>query len=534
MGPMSRRRFLRSAGVGLLTTALQQALLQGVARAAGVAYYVDSTYGSDVAGGTSPSAPWRTFANLRAQQFQPGDQILLRRDRTWAEPLALRGVGTPLAPIVLGAYGQGSAPLVDGSGWGPALALVDQEGWVVQDLALTNSAGQTGLLLDSTTGRRSYFRVRRVEVFGCWYGMEIGRFKDGSGVNGGCLDDVALEGCLVHDVGYKGITSAGNYGDPSLPRNTNLVFQACEVYNCGWDGIMMTSTSGGVITDCVAHDCGHAADARYGIWAWWADHVTIQRCEAYGMRTPGSKDGGGFDLDWGTSDSAVQHCYAHDNDGPGFAIIGNRQAPANTPQRNVIRYNVSQGNCRKPSGISPYGEIVLFGGMNDTAVVNNTLYWDDSDLSRGAIKLFGWGRDDYDWPSSTTVSNNITVTTAGSRALWVESQATSPTRRNAFHHNCYFSPSGDLNIRWGKKSYSTLSTFENRTGQEFSGLQADPRLTEPGAGGIGRLPLDEYRLLPDSPCAQNGAWLPQMGESDYWGTPLSATRPLSRGADQTG
>jgi hypothetical protein len=223
----------------------------------------------------------------------PGDGILLRRGRVWTEPLGVTGSGTPAAPITIGAYGEGPRPVIDAGGRGPAVALIDQEGWIVQDLALT-SRGQPALLIDSTRARRAFFRVLNVEAYGAGEGIRIGTHREGLAVHGGYLDDVVVDGCVAHDMTYTGIVAGGNYGAQG-PRNTNLTVRNCLVYKCGWDGIKMFCTSGGLITESVAHDCGHGHDARYGIWTWWSDHVVIQKCEAHHIRTRGMKDGGGFD-----------------------------------------------------------------------------------------------------------------------------------------------------------------------------------------------------------------------------------------------
>src|SRR5262249_8811582 len=236
-------------------------------------FYVDRDRGSDLATGTSPASPWKSLAAVNAHTFHDGDTILLRRGQVWTETLRPRGHGRPSAPIVLGAYGEGSRPRVESDGTRPALELLDQQGWVVRDLALT-SPGQPGLQIDTSERAQSFFRIVNVEVAHATDGIAIGRIREGNRVVSGYLDDVVVENCVVHDVTQRGIVTAGNYG-PSASRHRNVTVRACKVFDCGRDGILVTSTSGGLVEDCVAHDCGTAADGRYGIWAWWADHVVI-------------------------------------------------------------------------------------------------------------------------------------------------------------------------------------------------------------------------------------------------------------------
>ncbi len=47
-----------------------------------------------------------------------------------------------------------------------------------------------------------------------------------------------------------------------------------------------------------------------GIWAYEADSVIIQHCISYKNKTSkGGEDGGGYDLDGGTTNSVIQYCY---------------------------------------------------------------------------------------------------------------------------------------------------------------------------------------------------------------------------------
>lgn len=516
---MERREVLKALLAGAIACGAPPAAASaGSSSRINATYYVDAEAGSDAASGKRPGTAWRSFQHLRDRQFFPGDRILLRRGRIWSEPLRPIGSGTAGAPITIGTYGEGPRPVIDAGGVAPALALVDQEGWIIHDLVLT-SPGQTGLLLDSTLRRRSFFRLRDLEVHHARHGIEIGRHKDGADFNGGHLDDVILEGCVVHDIAHRGIVAAGNYGDPALPRNRNVRVALCLVYNCGWDGIVVTSTSRALVSDCVAHDCGWATDGRYGIWAWWADHVVIQDCETSGIRTTGTKDGGGFDLDFGTSDCVIQYCYAHDCDGPGFAVIGSRRGPSHPPRRNVLRYNVSLANCRKVSA-EPHGEITLFGGMDDILVYNNTLHADQRARRFAALTMSGWIASQTGWPSATRIRNTIIYAEDGCRALWTDAESTREERVNTLDYDVYHTTGRTLSIQWGRQGYPSLETFAHETGQERHGRATDPRLRRPGTIDVGRLPLPSYQLQHNSPCIDQGVRLSGHSPRDYWGNPV--------------
>jgi hypothetical protein len=80
----------------------------------GTTYYVSSSAGSDLNGGTSSNAPWKTLAKVNGQALQPGDSVLLRRGDIWNESLVPPSSGTSGSPITFDAYGTGIAPNLTG------------------------------------------------------------------------------------------------------------------------------------------------------------------------------------------------------------------------------------------------------------------------------------------------------------------------------------------------------------------------------------------------------------------------------------
>jgi Ca2+-binding RTX toxin-like protein len=86
-----------------------------VAALSGRVFYVDAKNGSDNNSGTGVAQAWKSIAHVNAQQFQPGDQILLKRGDVYGTGLYLKHSGTAEAPIKVGAYGVGANPRFDGS-----------------------------------------------------------------------------------------------------------------------------------------------------------------------------------------------------------------------------------------------------------------------------------------------------------------------------------------------------------------------------------------------------------------------------------
>ena len=75
-----------------------------------------------------------------------------------------------------------------------------------------------------------------------------------------------------------------------------------------------SGVDGGLVERCIAHSNGgtngHLGGGPFAIWAWNANAVRIAHCVAYnnfnGHPAGNSNDGGGFDLDGGTSNCVVE------------------------------------------------------------------------------------------------------------------------------------------------------------------------------------------------------------------------------------
>ena len=114
-----KKRLLQSALIALLVAPPSTASgarahdLETAKRASrAVTYYVDATRGNDSRSGRSPSSAWRTLRRASAAALQPGDRLLLRRERSWAGTLTISSSGTSEQPITLAAFGRGSRPLL--------------------------------------------------------------------------------------------------------------------------------------------------------------------------------------------------------------------------------------------------------------------------------------------------------------------------------------------------------------------------------------------------------------------------------------
>ena len=87
-------------------------LLCGAASA--TTYYVDPA-GSNANNGLTPQTAWRTLLKVGISTFNPGDQILFKRDGVWNEWLTPPSSGTAGNLIKFDAYGNGRPPEFTGA-----------------------------------------------------------------------------------------------------------------------------------------------------------------------------------------------------------------------------------------------------------------------------------------------------------------------------------------------------------------------------------------------------------------------------------
>jgi hypothetical protein len=64
-------------------------------------------------------------------------------------------------------------------------------------------------------------------------------------------------------------------------------------------------------------------------------------------------------------------------------------------------------------------------------------------------------------------------------------------------------------------------------------LTADPRLIDPGQGGMGPHTLSGYRLQPKSPAKGSGKLVEHNGGHDFWGNAVPSCNKTDRGASQS-
>ena len=357
-------------------------------------YYVN-LHGNDSNSGLCKTQPWRSIKRVNTTELLPGDSVWFQANQTFVGNLSLTEVNPysrqKVDPVRIGSYGEGSATIDAGVGSG--FVVKNSGGIHLQDLnfigaGVSENTG-SGILFTNTLPRNTKFRDIRI------HRVNVSGFRD-SGIcftaeptdgSWSGFRNVRITHTTSHDNGDAGISCTGAW-NPARAGYAHADFYVgnCSVYrNAGipgkgshsGNGIVLAQVDGALIEYCCAYENGnlndHEGGGPVGIWAWDANRVLIQFNESHHNRTGSSKDGGGFDLDGGVTNSTVQYNYSHDNDGAGYLLA--QFEGARPFYGNVLRYNLSVNDGRKNN----YGGIHLWStgansGIRDTTFFANRIY----------------------------------------------------------------------------------------------------------------------------------------------------------------
>ncbi|WP_035606111.1 right-handed parallel beta-helix repeat-containing protein [Haloferula sp. BvORR071] len=485
------------------------------------------------------------YSALNDVDFGPGDRIELASGTTFTGILYLGpedsgtdAQGNLIAPIVLTSAageratilaGNGSG-IVSYNGGGIEISRLNLVGSGVTAEGITTNTGSGIILYTDTPGDIKYrhMRVDEMEISGFGdRGIVVGGYNGNSG-----YDDVTITRVDTHNNLHCGIETFGFTG--SVSALTNVTVRDCvasyqagdpaSLVNTG-SGIVLAGVTGGLIEHCLAHHNGAnnpLSEGPVGIWAYSSSGIVIQQNESH-SNTTSFGDGGGFDLDVGTSHSVMQYNYSHDNSGAGFLVYGRSGSKGNS--YNVVRYNVSDSDGRDPGSAAASG-ICICDNVDDLVVYGNTVFMSapPGDTTVPAIRVRELGND----PDDVTITNNIFVTSGGTRLVYQDSDADV-----TFAGNNYWSGSGSFVIRDNGSTYSSLSSWRSSKGQEklggkSTGSNLDPHFDTPDivardvSSSLGRMAA--FRLRADSPLIGKGLNLKtsfgiDIGPRDFFGGP---------------
>jgi len=476
-------------------------------------YYVSNS-GNDSHAGTKEQ-PWKTIEKTNSVDLRPGEQVLFHGGQTFYGTLRLNAEdrGSEAKKTTISSFGQGLAIIDAGNDEG---LLAEQcHHWSIKNLSFrgsgrTRGSNGNGIQLENC----QHVEITDVEVSGFR--------KSGISVNG--VHQVKIAHVHAHKNGHAGISSG------SSKLSTNLYVGYCTAENNPGDpkneqnhsgnGIVIGHAKDVLVEYCLAYNNGwdmpRKGNGPVGIWTWNTDKIIIQHCISHDNKSP-SADGGGFDLDGGTTNGILQYNLSYNNDGPGYFLC---QYPGAPPlKNNIIRYNISQNDGQKANlktGIEIYS---ANSKAADCQIYNNTIYNESgAAIGFGGMPIAG-----------VVLKNNLFVT--GNEPLVGDSS------HARFEGNLWWNK--DRHFDYGE--FKTFHEWVQATGQErikekTVGVFANPKLFRAGQARCedpSQLNnLRAYRLLSGSPCFKAGIYVLENGGRDFWGDTVSAKVPTSIGACQ--
>ena len=431
---------------------------------AGQKYYVSPT-GNDNADGTTKKKAWRTLDRVAQQIFAAKDRILLEGGGVFPGSIQL-SPDNSAGNIEIGTYDQGRAVIDAGNG--PGIIISNLSGVKITSLEIRGSGQQSntadGILIVSevipippNTIHYSDFVIDDIEVHDFkQFGIYI-HSHWGTGLN-----DARVTNVVSHDNGLEGITVIADEF-PGTPNEDMYIGNCLAYHNHGTRGLPQHSGSGivfggvnrGTIEYCEAYENGDQSDAYatggpVAIWAWNSQSVTIQFCKAHRQSTANNADGGAYDLDGATFNSVIQYNVSWDNYGYGPQLYDFFWGPH---LNNVVRYNVSIGDCKGPPGT---GALTAFGNLNNETFDHNIVYVEnegDSDVRFVQIN---------EWPGDGLVYHDNVYLAGTSIRPFDAGDATGTNL--AMFNNLYFLAEQPLPFTWNNTTYNTIDEWRAATG----------------------------------------------------------------------
>jgi len=527
---MRKNNPLASLLILLFITGILIGCTNGNNNTSGGSYYL-SPDGDDGNPGTL-AKPWKTIEKINGLNIKPGDRILFEGGKVFSGTLRLDSMDKGIATkkVIIGSYGK-SAAVIDG-GEAEGIVVSDCEEFILKNLKVTGKGRKDGNQKDGIfISNSAKFRVDSIEVSG---------FQK-AGLHVYICRDLEIKNVYAHDNGFAGINLTGttiynktdfdneniyigycvadnNPGDPTVLNNhsgngilvasaKNCIIEYCEASNNGWD---MPWTGNGPV----------------GIWIWDCKKVTIQHCISHDNKTnPVAKDGGGFDLDGGVSESVIQYCISYNNQGPGYGLF---EFGAGKPwENNIIRYNISSND-----GILNPGSVAVWKGegtgiMRNCEIYNNTFY---NDTSSGVSLHLLNNCEGF------TFRNNIFVYRKNFLTTGQEAKT------EQFQGNCYWSLSGNKSFMGCRSIHEwSIATGNEIVDGHFTGIFADPLLLNPGnislsdTKELNYRSVSGYSLRPGSPLIDKALDLKKnfnqmVGSEDLVGTVIPQMNGYDVGA----
>jgi hypothetical protein len=343
---------------------------------------------------------------------------------------------------------------------------------------------------------------------------------------------IVVKNIIASDNGFAGINVMGS----TRQTSGKIMIQDCKAENNPGDpsnlvnhsgnGILVGVSDNVTIDHCSATNNGwdmpRQGNGPVGIWAWESNNVTIQYCISYRNKTSkNAKDGGGFDLDGGMTNSVIQYCLSYENQGAGYGLF--QYSGASPWKNNIVRYCVSINDGQTTEGS---GDFFIWNGSNDAEQLVNCMIYNNVAYNSNAPLI------SYESSSAHRYfifCNNI--------FLGSFEPISGKYSGSTFIGNDWWNENGTITFQ----SYPNLEEWARKTGQEtfqnrIVGIQQDPKFKGPLLTGITDPhqleKLEGYNLLPESGLKNKGLDLETVLHikqpiRDFYGSPV----PLGKGPE---
>lgn len=317
--------------------------------------------------------PWKTISRLNRETLRPGDRIFLEGGTHFSGTLLIDSADiTGGDKIIISSFGKGRAVIDGGTSSGIRIKMAKD--FIVRNLTVKGSGRKTGNETDGMViSHCSDFILDSIEVTGFQH----------SGIKIRDCTNTRITNVSAHGNGFAGIhVTSEKANHPTDYGNENIYIGYCTAFNNPGDptvtnnhsgnGILASSVKGGIIEYCEAYNNGWdmpwTGNGPVGIWIWDCTDFTIQYCISHHNKTnPVAKDGGGFDLDGGVSNSVIQYCISYNNQGAGYGLF---EFGASKPwQNNIVRYNISLND-----GLINEGSLAVWKGGKDMIMSHCEIY----------------------------------------------------------------------------------------------------------------------------------------------------------------
>ncbi|MFL5912495.1 MAG: choice-of-anchor Q domain-containing protein [Gaiellaceae bacterium] len=424
----------------------------GSAFAVGTSYYVNCAAATN-GNGTSAS-PWNNLTTVNSQTFAAGDSLLFNRGTTCTGSFVFSSSGTSTSRITIDAYGTGALPIIDGTGQNRAVKLLDTSYVTMQNMEVKNSrvwgvlittdhaAPAVGITLANlvvhhvTGGDYTAMSAKWTGLVVFAPGMVVEPdMTKGSGTynRSSYFSNVLVDNVQAYDTTlWAGIFVWGVQIDQDFQwardcvnqavQSRGIVIQNSTVHNTYGEGIAQFCSQNGTIQNDVVYQSGmqpppESIGTPVGLWWWSSENMLGQLNESYDNHSPGV-DGGGYDIDYGSTNSTMQYNYGHENSTYCTSVFGYSGATTT----NIVRYNVCAGDgtvhtyLKNGTVTTMPGDSEIYvctwggGKLVNTWIYNNTFYINSTGQTAGLINFCNSGQGG-DTESGSIFKNNL-VTSA--------------------------------------------------------------------------------------------------------------------------